>query len=208
MVGNTCEQGGFVIYNCKDCGSNYYNTLDSHNVDYTVVDLGLLGLGCGGKVEVYVCKVCKITTGCYAQTNCQWDHRKDTEAGVSIYVCRTCGAERHSWTTTYPKDENCAVKTEHYQEYFVKDVSIFKGCSTHIKPYHDLEKNVQMNGDTCDKGGMVIYSCKDCDYSFTDKFESHYPESVVVYFDKLGLCGGRAETHVCVICDEMLSVKL
>ncbi len=200
MNGATCGDGGTVTSTCKDCGYSYDSQFESHFTVEERVDFSDLGMCEGGYGYMYVCQCCGEITNGWWNGNCNWNFKETTDAGVEIHECMNCGAVKYWWHEQTAKDANCQYKHIYHNVFYVGGVEVYHHYEVNTNTEHTYEYSFVMNGATCDEGGTVTFTCKDCGYTYDTIFSGHYTAEERVEFVNLGMCGGYAYMSVCQCC--------
>ncbi len=208
MNGASCEDGYTVTYTCLDCGYSYNEEMNWHNtfrVEYH--DLADIG-ACGGYIEKVSCP-CGYEQSVYYGTDCYCQYTSNEyfdEEGrfvhVSVESCDKCGLRiQHSYYEL--RDPKTCTATR-YSTYVV---SANGGALEPIESHnswtaHDYEAVGKLadGAKTCDGGVIITYTCRDCGYSYEERYTWHASLLVeTIDLSKYGsVCGGYAYHYSCV----------
>ena len=206
MNGANCDEGGYIRYTCKDCGSSYKNYFSGHYTKEQVVDFSGFGM-CGGYAYIYVCEACgEVIDSNVFDGYCSWNHKETTADGVEIYECINCGTLKHQYRVLDEKNEYCYCNVEVYFAYYKdgKEIGNY-AVEKYYQQVHDYELTVENLGVGCEDGIRYTYTCRDCGYSYTDETYYHDTEYKYVSLSDFGMCGGYAYMYVCKVCDRITS---
>ena len=206
MFGESCEDGYILYITCTKCGeTDEYKTSGHDKRPTETIDLSLKG-ACGGTLDLYSC-ACGRYKSVENHASCIFETHHDPftdENGVYHYIrTSTCNTCSFTFITdeTNERDASTCIRTYYYtysasingEDLFVPFTSI---SSAHEE--HDNEISYHLYGDSCEDGYTITYSCKDCDYRWTDERNYHDPfTSVSLDLKELGFCGGGVMVNEC-----------
>ena len=210
LNGDSCEDGGYIVYACRECGEAFTNEIDTEwghpnslVGSYNLADYGM----CGGTVEMYSCPCGEeqwIHEYAEEGEGCQWAHYSyDFETETSIYKCTECGIYRQR-TSENELIEGCLYKyTEKYD--YMNDYEILLSAKVVRETYNHNDKysfELFENGKTCSDGFKVTATCQKCNdvRSWTDWAPEgeHWTFGTANYdLADYGYCGGRVWFYEC-----------
>ena len=204
LMGETCEDGYTVNYTCLVCGDTGSNEEYSHYIYHMpVVELADYG-ACGGTMTVRTC-ACGYNYNVNFNYACSFNDESTTytdddgiKHNVTTFTCGECGFVVIQ--DRYSVKENCIRSDLSRMTASVNGVTLLDGkiISRGVYEDHDLDTSFTMNGDSCEDGVDVQYTCRDCDYIYTDTFEYHRVfESEFYDFKEFGACGGYVTISEC-----------
>ncbi len=214
LVGDTCEDGVNVTAHCDICGTTITDFI-SHHDDVEIVEMDLSEhTECGGYVCYEICRICgkiaymnDLSVGCDFEVTDEeeiFDDEDNVIGTKATLACRNCGISVVQ-ENTVEYLEDCR-----YVEYV--STSIYKGeeliFAWNEEWYgsdHDLEREYELLGDSCEDKIRVKSSCKKCDYEDEWVTEGHVTEYSYMDLGEHGACGGFIECETCVICETVVN---
>ena len=198
MLGDSCEDGYFAKYVCKNCGEGYGRYLRGHNYEYVEIDLKNYGM-CGGYIFEEKCSVCGYLRNSNMHVYCSW-YISDESNGVITYTCHNCNATKTVSAVDGEKDKNCRyerTETETYRN--ANGEEIYTSQRTYYSEDHDYVVSVELMGTSCEDGYTITGVCKDCGDSYEDYSNSHYSYTKWERYElsEYGACYGYVETYEC-----------
>lgn len=180
-LGETCEDGYYVIVHCTVCGQSERYKEWGHRFDKRQTSLEEFGL-CGGYVYEEYCGVCGVVFNSNIDDwACEWEHRGINEEGYEILECRNCGAVKTMLAYDGEKNERCEFIHTEAVVYTLNGKEVYRYESSHISVMHDFEYRVELHGESCTDGYTVIYTCKDCGEIHEESGNRHNRYTVLMY---------------------------
>ncbi len=209
-LGDYCEIDGRLIKDtCTICGDVQERIRYYCNNQEAVIDLSEY-TSCGGTIEARQCVCCgnigyvnDIDISC--DTELVEEKELVDENGESIgyettYACPDCGlifVER-MWIEA---ESSCEYyECEGYYIYNGADC-LFQYVNSEWEENHEYEYVYEMNGETCNDGYKVLYTCTICGETETWHSSGHRTENDTIDFSKYGICGGYASISRCTVCN-------
>ena len=203
LLGETCDDGYEVNMSCSDCGMSYGGYVQyGHNITEAYIDLKEYG-ACGGSISYSKCAICdEIVNVDDFDINCEdgygyYDEEIDgVNYSIEYLFCPECGLYIQIKEWTERDGEYCASVEYMDISVSINNQVIFSASLEEYREGHDLVKEYQFMGETCDDGYYVIVTCKNCDYY--DQYEQwgHHLE----YYEFNSPCGSRFYGDKCNIC--------
>ncbi len=200
--GDSCYEGYFAKYECKNCGDSYGRYDREHRYENTYVDFAELGM-CGGWIEEEKCSICnEIGYSNINDKHCKWMPAEEgsTDSDSMLLVCANCNATKHEGREESEKDEHCT--------YSVTEFRIFKNANgeevyKHEKSWsssnHNYEITIgELRGESCEDGYDITYTCLDCGIVSYGVNRGHNLYSIDKYdLSEYGACGGYVDIREC-----------
>lgn len=215
LKGDSCEDGVVSTYTCKNCGDSYSYTRYYHNVDYEEIDLTQYG-ACYGVIEVGGCACGQQFTyhfdGCGHYWNDSYHYDDNGNyVYVSSYYCSECGIRAEYSSYSVGITGSCEKTKYHSIVVSVGTSLVFSENYTSTEIVHDYNvvANLRPGSTSCEDGVDIYYSCKYCDYSYSN-IDVHWHSSYTI--EKIDLaqygsvCGGYAEIKGCA-CGYYISLE-
>ena len=207
LMGDSCEDGLRYQRICKTCGYGKDSsafTYSHETFPTNSIDLAEYG-ACGGSIDFYACPCGYLS---YAECNieCEWESNTDkpekgkdgTEQDALTLTCATCGLQYTS--SDYYTLEGCAEILYRTITVTVGEIVVLEDYKYAAERYenHTYEYRFEMYGESCEDGYVAHISCKNCDYSRTEK-ENYWHNTYENYYDltKYGACGGYIRVSRC-----------
>lgn len=202
MLGETCEDGYYVNWNCTKCGESgrwgvVYGCEHYPIARKTYHD----GTGICGPIvwEENGCP-CGNYHDYYMENHCNWDWIDYDEKLGDTYKCVNCGMTRTGFQNEERIDGTCQVNVTYYYTYSMDGEELFTIDRQFTRTSHRTVATFEMLGQTCEDGYYVIRSCVNCDYVAEYKEPwFHHETHRTAYYDlaDYGLCGGYFEVYSC-----------
>ncbi len=217
LDGDECTDGYTVTYTCKNCDYSdvYHRVPDScaEAAMYTTIELSKYNI-CTTSIEGWICPC-----GNYVEynkyelsTNHDWielDWKETQEGDVRVVCssreCQTCGLIWDTTNTYKYTTDSCDVEYIEDNKLILNDEIILKESFTRMIELHDIEViSYELNGDSCEDGGVVITACKDCGKVFEEHLDGWHSMYLVGSYNlaDYGMCGGTVEMYSCVCGEE------
>ena len=168
-----------------------------------VVELADYG-ACGGTMTVRTC-ACGYNYNVNFNYACSFNDESTTytdddgiKHNVTTFTCGECGFVVIQ--DRYSVKENCIRTDLSRMTASVNGEILLDGkiISRGVYEDHDYETKFTLNGKSCEDGVEVQYTCRDCDYIYTDTFDYHRVfESEFYDFTEYGACGGYVTIKEC-----------
>ncbi len=209
LLGKTCEDGYRKIGDCVNCGIHFENVYYGHT--HTTDAVEVMQPVCEGTV-LYAdrCIACGKTFSFILEGNgCTLTENTETvdENGVSherhTVSCSICGISVITDRWTQYIDGNSCERDEYTRVVVtVGESEVARTTSVVHHKDHDLHKEYELLGTTCDDGCLTVEVCSKCSYRNVIKQETwHYTELVeTVELGKHGACGAYADIYRCSRC--------
>jgi len=199
LLGETCEDGYYVIRTCKYCGYSWReNEIHNGHSDWCteIVTGEELGL-CGGVLRHIECP-CGMREFWDNALHCSFSW---IDGGDSYWTvqCEICGIVRETKDTQSQMDA-CHNVSSHVSEFYRDGVKVFEYSYDNIEEHHtNIHKLTLMNpGTTCAEGVYIHSTCINCglesDWT-TYEHSSHLVEQIFV--GKEGTCGTTIGRYSC-----------
>ncbi len=201
MLGESCEDGYYLISKCKDCDYSYEeNYLRNYHSTWTVdsIDAGALGF-CEGTLRHEKCP-CGKYDNYYLYTDCYFDYDYDTET----YVCEDCGVVQEETDEVIEVDE-CNTRYDYNYIYTKDGEVILEYTNSHYGEHHTGEYEFVFNDEEagCEGGYTGTGTCKDCGKALTTSGSWHNIYLVEEYdLAEYGACEGAAIRYSACACGE------
>lgn len=215
LKGDSCEDGVVSTYTCKNCGDSYSHTSYYHNYNYEKIDLTQYG-ACYGVIEIGGCACGQQFGYHFDACGSHWNdgyHYDDNGnyVYVSSYYCSDCGlrAEYSSYSVGIP---GSCEKTKYHSIVINVGTSLVfteNYTSTEVEHDYNVVANLRPGSTSCEDGVDIYYSCKYCDYSYSN-IDMHWHSTYTI--EKIDLaqygsvCGGYAEIRGCA-CGYYISLE-
>ena len=206
LYGETCDDGYKLIYTCKDCGTSYSEERSGHST-YQVANYDLTEYGaCSGELVLNMCP-CKTFSYFYTYSCGNYTSNQELrEDGHMHYIealsCDTCNLRYQRDYYTVRDASTCSTVTYNKVLLTIGSEVIcsleFTNKNTQIHDY--LETGVLTDGATsCEEGAIIIRTCKDCGYSYSNEYNYHKTYAIARYdlADYGATCGGYIVEQSC-----------
>lgn len=222
LLGDSCDEGVVVNEKCKDCG---YETRESYSwhitrrtKEYQMSEYG----ACGDAVVYY--QECY----CGEQKSVYWDNLyddcnisytsndyddEDGRHNVEVHACSSCGLRIEEDKVSERDAATCTENVTASVVVAVGDTLVDSFTYTYTTDSHDYEETATLlpTSADCNDGVKVVYTCKDCQYSYWNTHHGHYEVEVPgsrIDLSSLGsVCGGYVVQTTCA-CGEYSSLEL
>lgn len=197
LKGETCEDGYTVKEVCKNCV--YIYERDRYGCQTEMRETSLADYGmCGGIVREEYCSICDRVVGAYADDyECKWEYVADIEGG-HVYHCQACDAFKMVSRVSGEKDEDCLYAETETCVYILNEKEIYRYECIYYFVEHVWERDVQLNGESCEDGYTIVMTCKDCGASTTLTGSDHNTYEVErVDLTEYGACYGEIVHYAC-----------
>ncbi len=178
MNGESCNDGFTIIHQCTLCGDASTEDYKGCYYQRTYYDLTELGVPCGGRVEISKCIGCGKVGDVYENYYCRLAFVETTEDGYTVYACKNCGATSIYKETATEKDENCAYTKTHYRAFYFNETLVLEYSYDRYYTEHEYAETLTLEGDSCLDGVIVLRTCQDCGYNYTERYQYHYTTEV------------------------------
>jgi len=180
MNGESCNDGYYVTTSCAYCDYSYRDYYSYHrNFLKEGYDLATYG-ACGGYLNYYECP-CGYSQSVDWSLYCNYRSETTYEMDannvrhtITTYTCNTCNVKLVR--NVYSVKENCYANT--YREYSltVGETVVVAGLKQlyNTSEAHDYAYSWVMDGESCENGVTITYTCKDCGYSYEYYTTEHY----------------------------------
>ncbi len=198
MLGDTCEDGYYIIEACHICGDSTRYHYRGHYTEYRDIDLS--DRLCGGYIEEQYCTVCDtVIHSNIVAYNCYWRYIEENADGYSVYECNYCGAVRLQKTIISEKDEQCSYTRTESNIYTMDGEEIYRSDDVYYVTQHNYQYEFELNGESCEDGGLAIGTCEDCGYISRSSIYSHYNIFELEKADlaESGACYGTLTYYTC-----------
>ena len=217
----TCEEKGEKTYTCERCGYSYTEELAAKG--HTVVTDPAVDATCteDGKTEGSHCSVCgKVLKEqeTVKATGHKWDEGKvtkkptTTEEGIRTYTCTVCSFTR---TEPIPKleepdeciHENTEIKYASNNNGTHAANTVCKDCGETLETHtDDCDYTSEITKEpTCEEKGEETYTCKYCEYSYTEELAAKgHTEVTDPAVDATCTEDGKTEGSHCSVCGKVL----
>lgn len=212
LNGDSCEDGVLAYGACPVCGTiRDLNLTYEHDTYWEYIDLSECGVCEGSYVQEDHCACFKVVdsldvyfNGCdYQYVSNKYVDEEDKTIYVEEYHCAKCGLfYQCSYYDVYD-EENCQ-KIRYYTKIVsVNDVLIAKYSYEDYYDAHNYDVTYELlggEGSSCEDGVEITYTCKNCEYSYTNT--NYYHNTVIVKenidLSALGsVCGGNFVIKQC-----------
>ncbi len=147
-----------------------------------------------GMTLVYRQCPCGDAHSYYVEENCRWTNEN------GVVTCAVCGTV-WAYDEESVKGENCQYTTTYTYTYRNKNGElIYSYDETYIGTEHRVEiQKIELQGDSCEDGVEVWYSCKDCGETYSRYWEGDHPTVLETRTDLTGenIC---ADAHIQYTC--------
>lgn len=208
MLGDSCEDGYYVIHNCKDC--NYYyreEYLTTHHRSYEVETIDLVEKGmCEGTVWHYKCP-CGDSDYYNSDYGCNWQYDGYVE-GAEQYSCLNCKTvQRYEYTS----EQIDACHTERTSTCrFSNEAGTWFYATTNTEEQHEYVYELRLNNPegTCEDGYTGVGTCTKCGeiYEVSGNYHEYYVTSYENLADK-GMCENIVRVESCA-CGEYTDAQI
>ena len=202
LKGKSCEDGVTVNSVCRVCGDTKSNEYTWHN-EYTLNKIDLSDNGCcGAYAEVVGCACGEYSRVNWNMSCDQQNTSYEDENGVMhlvyTYTCKTCGIVLTR--DRYTVKEGCYEITYIVFNMTKGDEVLLDNVKTvdYRSEQHDYEYSFEMQGESCEDGYTVIYTCRACGES--NSYYSSWHENFLLEIYELkeyGCCEGVIEVLGC-----------
>ncbi len=206
LNGDSCEDGGTLTKECKECGQVIQEEIYGHYADiiasYDFADYDM----CGGTLEVYSCPCGENqwmeTVAEDDEKVCDWIHWDyDEETETSTWKCQECGIYRQDYNRM--KDlGNCRAEYINQMDYMNAYDVLFSVKTVTQSDNHDYTYEYQLNGEKCWDGFYTLATCKEC--GTTNRWFNQPPQGEHFYgtadrheLSDYGFCGGELWKNEC-----------
>lgn len=198
MLGDSCEDGYYVIESCKDCNYYYrqdYLTTNHQSYPVETIDVGEKGM-CEGTLWHYRCP-CGDSDYYNSDYGCNWQYDGYVE-GAEQYSCLNCKTvQRYEYTS----EQIDACHTERTSTCrFSNEVGTWFYATTRTEEHHDYIYELRLNNPegTCMDGYTGVGTCTRCQETqeISGKYHGVYVIGRVDLKEK-GLCGGSVQIEGC-----------
>ena len=208
MLGDSCEDGYYVIYSCKDCD---YTSRDDYmrteHYTWTVdrTDLAEKGM-CGGTLYHDKC-ACGEEDYYSINYECSWEYIGYVD-GSEQNKCEVCGTVH---TYQYSSSQIDACHTEYTNAHtYSNDVTTWSYATTRIEQHHDYiyELSLVNPTGTCEDGYTGVGNCTKCGETY--EVSGNYHEYYVTSYDNLadkGMCKNIVRFENCA-CGEYTDAQI
>ena len=203
----SCEDGSVYGNVCVYCGmlSNLY--IRYYHSTYTIRSANLSEYGaCYGSYNYYTCPCGEYTSVslnlcAYRSSSNKYYDEQGRLINVTTRTCSTCGL-RYDYSYYTVKDSTtCTLTYYHTYSLTINGQLIDTISFTTKEDSHDYDVSAEfINGATsCDQGVKLIYTCKDCEYSYNDTVYYHYQYAKeYIDLEQYGsVCKGHATLYGC-----------
>jgi len=207
LIGETCEDGILVHYNCRNCDYGYSYMSKGHYTSYETIELEGEG-ACGGYLYVYRCDTCDTITGISSfESGCKIEPEESvvvgadgTEHAVKVSTCERCGL--YYSTERWEEKKSECVYVYHSKVVFkIGDKVILEKEDAEEEEEHDIEREYTLKGETCEDGYVVTEKCKVCGYTDEWNGSGHRTDYTRINLKDKGACGGELTMNQCSLCD-------
>ena len=205
FFGESCEDGYVVRFYCHDCGNTFDDTRYNHDVREEHFDLKELGL-CEGYGYKEICSVCEeVVRVAFNAMYCSFE-LVSVDGNTEYARCNACGGERHIISTLVSKDENCFTYYETVELYYNVNGELVLQRDGYAYIYsHDYQQSIELNGESCNDGYRIVYTCTSCGDSYDYVKYGHNTVSEDIDLSHYDICSGIAHKEVCTICDKVVN---
>ncbi|MDR1992964.1 MAG: hypothetical protein LBQ98_05645 [Nitrososphaerota archaeon] len=211
----TCVDEGLLTYTCSTCDNSFTESIaPSHNYVATITPpLSCENIG----YTTYICTVCSdsyVVVDYYANIEHQWVHEIIVPAtceteGVAINYCNVCSKGSdifivipvldHVWSV-FVVVPTCTEPG--YSLYVCVNDDVHSYVDDFVDALgHDWAKYVITTQATCEKEGVMVFSCLHCGATYTkpiEKLVHNYVDVIIV-----PTCTSQGyTTHICSICGD------
>ncbi len=208
LGGNTsCEEGVLSLNICSQCSYINYISYQTSHVTDSEQRIDLAGEGaCYGEVIVSEC-ACgeKNNFSFYGCENQYTENSYYDEEGrlvrVEVRSCNECGL-RYERSYYIVSDENSCIEFYYYTyNISINDKLILTSNTVESVESHDFDISYSLHNPdgTCEDGVTLIYTCKNCNYSYEKEHYSHEMlEKERIDLKNYGcVCGGYVSVYSC-----------
>ena len=202
MLGDTCEDGIKISYECKNCGMTMNSTRYGHELfDVEKIDLTEYGV-CGNDsyISIRECpcgqqKGVSVNRGCNSNGGIGSMGRPDENGNMhysELWSCKDCGI-RYT-RDYYTVNKGCDVTSYNTVSVSVGDTVVLDGYeySTSYKN-HTYVYEYTLKGESCEDGYDFVATCVFCDESYSGSSFGHNANLVGYYdLEELGACKGSS----------------
>ena len=206
LEGDSCEEGGYLTTECKNCGlvrkEEIYGHVPYMRGSYDLAEYGM----CGGTLEVYGCACGENqwmeTVAEDGEQICDWMHWDyDDETQTSTWKCMECGIYRQDYNRM--KDlGDCKAEYINQMDYMNAYDVLLSVKTVSLAENHDYTYEYQLNGEFCWDGYYTIATCQECGtvnrwYNQSEPGEHYYSVEDRHELSEYGFCGGEIWKNAC-----------
>ena len=195
IFGNLCALCGYVSANMQN---------DHYVYDVEAIDLRESGAcygefvystcACGEETQIYLYDTCahNVTDNEYYDDDGRFVH-------VESRSCSNCGLRYDCSHYTVADIENC-IETSYYTVMITVGSTLVLDAEYEVaRKVHDIVTEATLEGDSCEEGVRLTYSCRNCDYEYSNYYTHHYSyNKETIDLSELGSeCGGFARVYGC-----------
>ena len=212
MLGDSCEDGYYVSYQCKHCGygdeEGKGEYREGHGSTYLKEEYNLEDYGCcGGTVAVYGC-ACGQYQSVQRNYDCsdmRYTSNSYPDGDKTVYVethsCTSCGF-RYTRTWYSERDaENCQMVTYNTYTYSVGNqlITTIERNSYETSHRYEITGTLDEGAKSCEDGVIITHLCLDCGYRSADRYTYHemFVQETIDLSELGSVCGGYAEVLGC-----------
>lgn len=200
ILGDTCEDGLVLTYECKKCGDTYKDKYEDYHYPMKTASYDMSAYGtCGGTVSVYACACGQTANLEIEETDCAWEfYNYDHETGTEYYKCHKCEMEMQ-WSSQTKEIGNCQSERTQTIELIDGYDVVLAVSAKQLITTHNNAVTFELFGESCEDGYDVTYTCRDCGNVETyGTYYWHYTERLATYdMSEYGFCGGYIEYYSC-----------
>ena len=221
-VSDGCTQGRIMhyIFSYGEDGEKtdlvFESLWTNHNIEYYTIDLGEYGC-CGGWLYVAKCADCGFVESAYsdgrpedcAHEYTEYSEETDENGTITYHVVKKCDKCSFGLVADAvdKQTDTCERKLTVELTYFVGDEILCEYVGSNYTYNHSYgEPEIELDGETCDSGVILHYTCSVCGDEYHDRTYEH--DTVLREFDmaEFGCCEGHLSYYQCVVCNEIVNI--
>jgi len=186
--GAVTDDGSWIQYGCMSQLIRETVILEHEDICGSVY-LHETSCACGREHYAYTSYDCTNTTW-------TWDGIENR----GVVTCLDCGLIQYSSGNTQPIKGTCTATQNFDETYVLNDETIATYQDSVVVSYHNDLASYQMNGQSCEDGYTVSFTCAECGrFRSEDSEYRHHEERLIAYYDfsDYGLCGGEYMVWSC-----------
>ena len=208
LLGETCEDGWYIEYQCSVCNKYEKQVIVGHYVaPIMLIDLENYNC-CGGQVMLLNCICQEEDSLLLYEFDCNFSSNTEGKVidGIQHYIvtntCAECGLV--AIMDVYYTEDGCLETTHITHTIKVNEETSFTVTTSSEYDNHNYHLIDEiLLGETCEDGVKSVYKCDSCNETFERIDDEHDTRRIDVDLDENTTCGGYYEIIVCDRCNEI-----